>query len=132
MADFDWVEALSRCSLTAAFQQLKLEVQADVESRNARRGPAPSYVFDLVSKPDRFAVLLSGDQVEPKSVVFRLAARTIEVYDDEDRLILSATLTLNDAGECRFRVGGEEKEFWQVRRMALEQLMFGIVVPTAG
>jgi hypothetical protein len=30
-----------------------------------------------------------------------------------------------EAGSCCLKVNGEEREFWQVRRMALEDLMFG-------
>jgi hypothetical protein len=32
--------------------------------------------------------------------------------------------TINDEGKCRLKVGGIEREFWQVRRMALEALFF--------
>jgi hypothetical protein len=33
-------------------------------------------------------------------------------------------LTFDDEGECKLSVNGEEREFWQVRRMALEEIMF--------
>jgi hypothetical protein len=35
-----------------------------------------------------------------------------------------ATLTLNDMGECRLKINGQEREFWQFRRTALEDLFF--------
>lgn len=35
-----------------------------------------------------------------------------------------ATLTLNDAGECRLSVEGEQLDRWQFLRRALEPLFF--------
>jgi hypothetical protein len=32
--------------------------------------------------------------------------------------------TFRDEGECRLKVNGEERVLWQVRRMALEELLF--------
>jgi hypothetical protein len=34
------------------------------------------------------------------------------------------TLTFNYKGECKLNVNEKERELWQVRRMALEDLMF--------
>ena len=47
------------------------------------------------------------------------------MYDDRDKLICSATLTLNRLGKCRLLVNEEELTQWQFRRMALEKLFFG-------
>jgi hypothetical protein len=38
--------------------------------------------------------------------------------------MFAVTLTFNDQGECQLNVNGEERDYWQVRRMALEDLMF--------
>ena len=38
--------------------------------------------------------------------------------------MFEVTLTFADEGECRLNVNGEDREFWQVRRMALEELFF--------
>lgn len=36
----------------------------------------------------------------------------------------SATVTLNDSGRCKFRVGADELDQWQVLKRALEPLFF--------
>jgi hypothetical protein len=38
--------------------------------------------------------------------------------------MFDVTLTFNNEGECRLTVNGDERDFWQVRRMALEELLF--------
>jgi len=46
------------------------------------------------------------------------------VNDKDGKKILEATLTLNDSGECRVKIGGQEYELWQMRKKALENLFF--------
>ena len=38
--------------------------------------------------------------------------------------MFDVTLTFNDEGGCRLNVKAEEHDLWQVRRMALEELLF--------
>jgi hypothetical protein len=38
--------------------------------------------------------------------------------------MFAVTLTFNDQGECKLSVDSEDRDYWQVRRMALEGLMF--------
>jgi hypothetical protein len=38
--------------------------------------------------------------------------------------MFDVTLTFNDENECRLKVEGKERELWQVRRTALEELLF--------
>jgi hypothetical protein len=38
--------------------------------------------------------------------------------------MFDVTLSFNDGGECRLNVQEKERELWQVRRMALEELLF--------
>ena len=37
---------------------------------------------------------------------------------------LGGILTLADDGECKFRVGNAEYDFWQFRKLALEDILF--------
>jgi hypothetical protein len=46
------------------------------------------------------------------------------VQDDTGKKMFEVTLTLSDEGECRLNVNEKERELWQVRRMALEELLF--------
>jgi hypothetical protein len=38
--------------------------------------------------------------------------------------MFDVTATFSDEGDCRLKVNGEERDLWQVRRMALEELLF--------
>jgi hypothetical protein len=46
------------------------------------------------------------------------------VRDDNGDPMFEVTPTFSDEGKCRLNVNGQERETWQVRRMALEELMF--------
>jgi hypothetical protein len=39
-------------------------------------------------------------------------------------VLFRASITLTNGGQCKLRVGEEELEQWQFRRMALEKLFF--------
>jgi hypothetical protein len=70
-----------------------------------------------------FTVLLEANEVR-RSVIFSLAEHAILVRDDKGHNMFEVTATFSDEGECRLKVNGEERDFWQVRRMALEELLF--------
>jgi hypothetical protein len=38
--------------------------------------------------------------------------------------MFEVTVTFDDQGECRLNASGQERDFWQVRRLALEELLF--------
>lgn len=120
---FDWVTKRSTCSLPKIFKALMLQVEDDVKTRNSLRPNNSPYEFSVEEKGSDFNVILkSGDMQE--TVAFTLADHAIIVRDDKDNLKLEVTLTFNDRGECKLHLGEEEMELWQVRRKALERLMF--------
>jgi hypothetical protein len=123
--NFDWVSARSRCSLMQVFETLKLQVQEDVDIRTKLRPALAEYGFKFLPNADRFTVYLEANRPH-WSVVFTLTDKQIEVRDQDNNLLIEATVTLNDEGECRLRVKGEEREFWQVRKMALERLFYSV------
>lgn len=125
MADFDWVVARGECSPESAFERLKLQVEQDIAARKAQRLQGAVYGFNLISEGDAFTVRLEGNNVLKKSVTFRQSNVGVDVFDATGRVMLNAVLTLNDQGECRFKVNGKEKDFWQIRHAALEDLFFG-------
>lgn len=120
---FDWVTQRSSCSLPKIFKALLLQVEGDVKTRNALRPNNSPYEFSVAEKGSDFTVLLKAENLR-RSVMFTLAEHAILVRDDKGDLIFEVTLTFNDKGECKFNVNKEELELWQVRRMALEDLMF--------
>jgi hypothetical protein len=132
MPGFEWVKERSECSAAKVFEQLRLEVEHDVEIRNAQIAPGAGYRFDVVPKGKKFAVVVAGIKSVGKNVPFYSVTFTLEdggvsVHDNDNKLALNGTLTLNDDGECRLKVKGKEREFWQFRRMALERLFFEAV-----
>jgi hypothetical protein len=122
-ADFNWVAERAACSLPRVFETMRRQVEGDIEMRNGLRPPNSPYQFSLVAKGSDFVAVLDADKIQ-SSVTFSLAERSIRVRDDTGTLIFEITVLFNDEGVCRLKVNGEEREFWQVRRMALENLMF--------
>jgi hypothetical protein len=117
----DWVTERAKCSLTAIFLALKEGVKRDVDAQNDLNGHPQLNYRD---QDDRLQVY-KRDGSGLESVAFALRSNKIEVLDTNGALIFEATITLNDLGECKLRVQNQERELWQVRRQALEQLFFG-------
>ena len=120
---FDWVTKRSLCSLPNVFKALRLQVEEDVNTRNALRPNNAPYEFSVVENGCELTVSLDGKDVH-RSVVFSLASHAISVRDDSGNTMFEVTPTFNDEGECRLNVNEKERELWQVRRMALEGLLF--------
>ena len=120
---FDWVTERSSCALPKVFKALRLQVEEDVKTRNALRPNNSPYEFSVAEHGDDFTVLLKAKDVH-HSVVFTLAGHAILVRDDKGNPMFDVIATFSDEGKCRLKVNGEERDLWQVRRMALEDLLF--------
>lgn len=119
----NWVKERHSCTALCMFEKLRNEVKADIEQRNALRPEQAHYGFKFVqSDMAIFSVVREGNQIG-RVVRFVLKGDTIiaETHDEE---IFSAMLTLNDVGECRFKINGDERESWQLRKLALEPMFF--------
>jgi hypothetical protein len=126
MDNFDWVSALSSCSLVVVFEKLRQQVSDDVDRRIAKLPKGSHYGFQLISEsPKNFTVSAVGNKIHC-TVAFILEEDGINVhgfgYDEAPQF--HAKLTLNNDGECRAKIDGQEREFWQMRKMALETLFF--------
>lgn len=120
---FDWVTQRSRCSFPNVFKELRLQVEDDVKTRNALRPDNSPYEFSVAENGDDFTVRLEAGEFH-KSVMFSVAEHAIVVKDDAGNKVFEVTLNFNDQGQCRLHVNEKELELWQVRRMALEELLF--------
>lgn len=120
---FDWVTERSSCALPKVFKALRLQVEVDVKTRNTLRPNNSPYEFSVAENGDDFTVVLKAKDVH-RSVVFTLAEHAILVREDKGGPMFDVTATFGDEGECRLEVNGEERDLWQVRRMALEGLLF--------
>jgi len=120
---FDWVTARSACTLPKVFKDLRLHVEQDVKTRNDLRLKNAAYEFAVGESENGFKVVLKSDAVN-LAVTFTLAEHAILVRDNAGTSMFDVTLNFTEKGECKLMVSGEEREMWQVRRMALEDLMF--------
>ena len=121
-SEFDWVTARCECSPLTAFHRLKMQVEQDVESRNSKLSGRNKFRF--MGNGISFAVAVDGPGIAGQAIRFKLTPPKIEVLDANDARLFDATVTLSDDGECRLMVDGSEREFWQVRKRALENLLF--------
>lgn len=121
--EFDWITGRSSCALPKVFSTLRSQIERDIETRNGLRPNNSPYKFSLAEDIDKITVRLESEELN-KAVVFLLADHAISVHDDQGTRMFDVTLTFDDRGRCRLSVNGEERDFWQVRRMALEDLMF--------
>jgi hypothetical protein len=120
---FDWVTKRFLCSYPNIFKALRLDVEEDVKTRNALRPDHSPYEFSVTENGNEFTVVLEAKTLH-QSVVFSLAEHAILVRDDKGKDMFEVTLMFNNEGECRLKVNEKERELWQVRRMALEDLLF--------
>jgi hypothetical protein len=120
---FDWVSQRFACSLPAVFKTLRLQVEDDVKKRNGLRPKFATYEFSVSDNDEGFAVTLEAGDVR-KTVNFRLAEHAISVRDSRGEPMFDVTLSFNDQGECQMNVNKERLDSWQVRRLALEDLLF--------
>jgi hypothetical protein len=121
--DFDWVTERHKCSVLAKFKELELRVGEAVSSRKGLRiERADKEGFEFVTHGSAFVVARGVN----RGVEFRLDGEriVIEKTGSARPANVVAVLTLNKNGDCRFRVGDEELQAWQLIRLALEDLFF--------
>jgi hypothetical protein len=126
-AKFDWITQRYACSLPNIFKELRLQIERDINTRNSLRPNHAQYEFSLADNDGGFRVILKASNQEKElemAVKFILAEHAIVVRDDKGVEMFEVTLTFTDLGECQLNVNGECRDYWQVRRMALEELMF--------
>jgi hypothetical protein len=132
-SDFDWVTARHKCSVAYLFQTLLERAKQNVATMNALHkasgGREDAYVHDTV--PGVFSVVrgVPGGG-PPHTVRFNLDSRdetiTVDAQGVPSMEPFTGSLTLNEKGQCRLKVGPEQLDEWQVLRRALEPLFFGL------
>jgi len=120
---FDWVTERSQCSLQKVFYTLRQQIEEDVKTRNALRPANSPYEFSVTEDIKEFKVVLQAQEVS-ESVIFTLADNAIQVKDDKGTALFDILATFSEDGKCKLYVNESERDFWQVRRMALEGMMF--------
>ena len=123
--NFNWVRARSICSLPTVFKELEQGVRDDIETRQSLFHPSVPVRFTVASIGQRrFSVIRAVENSPTESVDFTLTNDGITAQDDEKAVCITASIALNDRGECRLKVGDEELNQWQFRKRALERMFF--------
>ena len=133
--EFNWGTARNACSVAAMFLQLRDEVQGDVnQAKDAFKGSGRS--FDFKKGRDKFTVF---EGIRPlRTVSFSLNDTHTAILVEQDNgdgresESFQVMLTLNKEKQCRYLLGTDELESWQLRKRALERLFFTIPVSASG
>jgi len=129
---FDWVRERSKCSLRSIFDTLAGAVKKDVETATQLLEEAHNdkVVFHFTQDRNVITVVRErfdvADQVQAQTRVrFALSATEITVERQQEKLF-SIQGSFNAKGECKIVVDGQDLEPWQICRMALEDVFFGL------
>jgi hypothetical protein len=122
--ELDWVTERGNCSPAKVFQLIRLSVESDVKTRN-KQLPEGSPQFQFAYHGNgSFVVFVKTSRIE-RTRTFEETEDGIRVVDDNaQKVVIEATLTLGDDGQCRLKTNDREFEFWQFRRTALESILF--------
>src|ERR1039457_4634782 len=105
--DFDWVKARLACSPKMIFKELEYGVGHDIEIIKAER-PGSAEEFQVIPAADgkmQFAVVRHRHGGRSETVEFSLAGEKITVKNPLTHAVsFTASLTLNNDGECRLKV----------------------------
>ena len=125
--EFNWVLERAKCTSSQAFQRLRSQVEADVETCNSLipENDKGNFWFSFISENDRFSVAIESPGGTTRRIKFSCTAVGVDVYDFTDRLVCRGFLTLSNDCVCKFKVNEIEHDFWQFRKNALEGLFFG-------
>lgn len=124
--ELDWVKERAECSLLGIFQSLQAGVEADVREMKELFKARAGLRFEFHAHNNhQFSVTRMDDPNLPigESVSFVMGAHDITVHSRDhagSKKLFSATVTLDDDGNCKLLIDGASLEQWQVRRRALE------------
>ena len=122
--ELNWVPVRYGCTIVQMFRELQVGVEKDVEEANKIRVLAPDVAFRVISKSSETFVAVQNSGARVK---FSLRDDTIEIVDEVSNQTFTVRHTLTDECRCKFVIGQEELEQWQVRKRSLEALLFGPV-----
>ncbi|MGA2609541.1 MAG: hypothetical protein ABSH01_19040 [Terriglobia bacterium] len=119
-----WVRARANCYPEHIFKQIEIGAQDDIDVINSEHNldEAAKFMLQPNSSGNFFTVYRTVNRVT-REVKFYITRDGMRIVKDDGEEI-KVTLTLNNYGQCRLKVNGEELEQWQVRRLALEGLFF--------
>lgn len=122
--ELNWVPIRHACTIVQMFRELQVGVEKDVDEANKVRELSPAIAFRVISKSSDTFVVVENSGARVK---FSLHEDAIEILDEMSTQTFIVRHTLTDEGRCKFVIGQDELEQWQVRKRALESILFGPV-----
>lgn len=125
--ELNWVKQKFECSVRKVFADLYRGVEEDVKTANeVLRTSLRNRPFELAPNATGDGFTVRREETVRPTVTFRLVS-------EPERIVVNSGATkkwnfsvgLNHEGHCVLREEGRDYELWQVRRMALETLLFG-------
>ena len=126
-SDFDWVTARAGCSALHMFELLKAETAKNVNAIKAiTKANGQEMSLKTFENGNLFGVI-RPHRLGEIGVRFGLYKDEIRVESLGQVLnvAFTATLTLNDEGECRFLVDGQTLDRWQALKGAASRAILG-------
>src|SRR4029077_183769 len=136
--DFDWGKAQD-CNIDVVFRGLRYEAEKAIAARNDRFATS-DHPFTIAwhVDGDRFDVVREREIIAHRGfeqhreteitthLIFRRvlpnSVAVSSVTADKETEVLKATVILNEAGQCRLKVGDQELEGWRFLTQALENI----------
>jgi len=120
--ELNWVKARAACSLETVFASLHDGMQKDLAEANSLQAVGTGKFRIIPMDDGRAFTVRRGENIKPFVKV---------LLEDESIVVLTAQgkettfkVGLNDEGRCQLRSEGRGFEQWQVRKLALEDLLF--------
>lgn len=124
--ELNWVRLRAECSINMIFEQLIVGVEEDCKVFNEvyQSNALTAYRVYVNSGRDVFGISCELDS--RRVVKFYRGRDRIEAKNELTQESFTFTLTLDDEGRCKLKLtaSGEELEQWQIRRRALEGVLF--------
>ena len=122
--NFDWVTARAECSPAEQFHKLRDLAEENVDVQNRQLSSERQPVFKCCSG-GRGTFTVFRNAPKGRAVVFTASEDGISIADDGNPdPLCHARLTLDRKGCCKFLVGEEQLDVWQLLHRALESLLF--------
>jgi hypothetical protein len=118
-ANLDWIKVQSESLINSAFASLRDGVEEDIKSYNAMLKLPPTHEIRISSQITTIFVVARIDA----HVEFQRRGNSVEIRQGGEPPLL-VTPIFSNLGRCRWKFNEEELEQWQVRKMALEELLF--------
>ena len=123
--EVDWVKARAECSLPKVFLRLTTGAKSDVTVRGEiAKANGEKVTFEASCEGKSLLVTRTESALVVK-VEFALKQDAIVVQGN--KVDFKAVAGLNTIGDCTLEVEGVELALWQVRRKALEKLLFDTI-----